>query len=72
MAPIGRWVKTTDIEYPFEHGVVIKYTSDGVSIHPVTTTIQAPFLTQWPERKETAQGLTIKQIQNLMAAIGND
>ena len=30
---------------------------DGVSIHPVTTKIQASFLTQLPERKETAQGI---------------
>jgi hypothetical protein len=29
---------------------------DGVSIHAVTTKIQASFLTQLPERKETAQG----------------
>jgi hypothetical protein len=40
--------KKTDIEYPFEHGEVIHYTLDGVSIHPVTTKL--------PERKETAQG----------------
>ena len=26
----------SDIEYPFEHGEVINYTLDGVSIHPVT------------------------------------
>ena len=45
-----------DIEYPFEHGDVINYTLDGVSIHPVTTKIHASFLTQFPERKETAQG----------------
>jgi hypothetical protein len=32
----------------------MNYTLDGVSIHPVTTKIQAPFLTQLPERKETA------------------
>ena len=51
--PIG---KKTDNEYPFEHGEVINYTSDGVSIHPVTTKIQASFLTQLPERKETTQG----------------
>jgi hypothetical protein len=44
----------TDIAYLFEHGVVINYTLDGVSIHPVTTNIQASFLTQLPERKETA------------------
>jgi hypothetical protein len=44
------------MEYPFEHGEVIKYTLDGVSIHPVTTKIQPYFLTQLPERKETAQG----------------
>ena len=29
----------------------------GVSIHPVTTKIQASFLTKLLERKETAQGL---------------
>ena len=29
---------------------------DGVSIYPVTTKIQACFLTQLSERKETAQG----------------
>jgi hypothetical protein len=28
-----------DIEYPFEHGEVINYTLDGVSIHQVTTKI---------------------------------
>jgi hypothetical protein len=57
-APIGRWVnvKTADIEYPFEHGEVINYTFDGVSIHPVTTKIQASFLTQLPKKKEPAQG----------------
>ena len=45
-----------DIEYPFDYGEVNNYTVDGVSIHPVITNIQAPFLTQLPERKETAQG----------------
>ena len=49
--------KKAHIEYPFEHGEVINYTLDGLSIHPVTTNIQASFLTQLPERKETAQGL---------------
>jgi hypothetical protein len=44
-----------DIEYPFEHGKMINYTFDGVSIHPVSTKKQASFLTQLPERKETAQ-----------------
>ena len=48
--------KKADIEYPFEHGEVINYTLDSVSIHPVTTKIQASFLTQLPERKGTAQG----------------
>ena len=57
-APIGRWVNIKkNIEYPFKHGEVINYTLDGVSIHPVTTKIQASFLTQLPERKETTQGL---------------
>ena len=46
----------SDSEYPFELGKVINYTLDGVSIHPVSTKIQASFLTQLPERKETAQG----------------
>jgi predicted SpoU family rRNA methylase len=48
--------KKADIEYPFEHGKVIHYTLDGVSIHPVTTKIQASSLTQMLESKETAQG----------------
>jgi hypothetical protein len=45
-----------DIDYPFEHGEVTNCTLDDVSISPVTTKIQAPFLNQLPERKETAQG----------------
>ena len=53
--PFGRWVKA-DIENTFAHGEIINYTLDGLSIHPVTTKIQACFLTQLPERKETAQG----------------
>ena len=36
--PIGRFLKQT--EYPFEHGEVINYTLDGVSVHSVTTNIQ--------------------------------
>jgi hypothetical protein len=40
--PIGRWVKTkADIKYPIEHGKVINYTLDDLSMHPVTTKIQA-------------------------------
>ena len=35
--------KKADIDYPFEHGEVINYTLDGVSIHPVTTKIQVSF-----------------------------
>jgi hypothetical protein len=48
--------KKAEIEYPFERGEVINYTLDGASIHPVTKNIQASFLTQLPERKETTQG----------------
>jgi hypothetical protein len=48
-------MKKAESQYVFEHGEVINYTLDGVSIHPVTTNIQASFLTQLPERKETAQ-----------------
>jgi hypothetical protein len=57
-APVGRWVKTktADIENPFEHGEVVNYTLDGISIHAVTIKIQAWFLTQLLERKEPAQG----------------
>ena len=40
----------------FEHVGVINYTSDGVSIHPVNSKIQASFLTQLTERKETTRG----------------
>ena len=56
-SPIGRYVKNkkADDEYSFEQGEVINFALDGVSIHPVTTKIQASFLTQLPERKETAQ-----------------
>ncbi len=36
------------------------YTLDAVSIHTVTTKIQASFLTQLPERKITAQGFYLK------------
>ena len=61
-APIGRWVKIkkADNEYPFEHDEVIKYALDGVSIYPVTTKIQVSYLTQLPERKETAQGFHLE------------
>jgi hypothetical protein len=78
MIPIGSWgekqTKKTDIEYPFEHGAVINYTLDCVSIHPVTTEILASFPTQLPERKETSQGLmgTLKQLQSIMAVMGEN
>ena len=48
--------KIANIEYSFEHGEVNNDTLYGVSIHPVTTNIQMSFLTQLPERNETAQG----------------
>jgi hypothetical protein len=50
------YIKKAYAEYPFEHGEVIKSALDGVSIHPVTTKIQASFLTWLPERKETVKG----------------
>ena len=53
---MGKSPNKADIEYPFEHGEAINHTLDGESVHPVTTKIQALFLTQLPERKETAQG----------------
>ena len=48
-------LKKADAENPFENGEFINYTLGGVSILPVTTKIQASFLTQLPERKETSQ-----------------
>ena len=51
-APIVRWVNKNQT---FEHDEVINYTLNGLSIHPVTTKIQASLLTQLPKRKETAQ-----------------
>ena len=44
---MGRKDKKADVEYPFEHGKVINYTLDGVSINPVTRKTQS-FLTQLP------------------------
>ena len=52
----GHLLALKDIQSLFEHGEVINYTLDGVSTDPVTTKMQASFLTWWPERKETAQG----------------
>ena len=57
--------KNTDIEHPFEHGEVINYTLDSVSIHTVNKKIQVFFLTQLPERKETAQGFTMRPMVTL-------
>ncbi|KAK6315702.1 hypothetical protein J4Q44_G00132260 [Coregonus suidteri] len=45
-APIGRWCS-----YSF-------YTLDGVSIHPVTTMIQSPFLTQLPAEEGNRSGIS--------------
>ena len=43
---VGRRVNIkAEFEYPFEHGDVINYTLDGVSIHLVTAKTQEPFLT---------------------------
>ena len=74
-APIDRWVKEADIECPFEHGEVINYTLDGVSIHPVTTKIQVSFLLRGrkPLRDFNMRPMvTLKQSQSLMAVIGEN
>ena len=57
-ASIGRWVniEQADTEYLFEYGEVINYTLDGVSTQPVTTKVQASFITKLAERKKTAHG----------------
>uniref|UniRef100_A0A8K9WZJ4 Aquaporin-7 n=1 Tax=Oncorhynchus mykiss TaxID=8022 RepID=A0A8K9WZJ4_ONCMY len=75
---VFRCIKKAHIEYPFEHGGVINYTIQSVSIHPVTKKIQVSFLTQLPERKVTAQGFhheangDFKLLQSLMAVIRED
>ena len=71
-APIGRWVKKSDIEYPLEHGEVINYFLDGLSIHPVTTKIQ--ILSCQKIRKLLRDFtmrlmVTLKQSQSLTAVI---
>jgi hypothetical protein len=71
-APIGRWENknNSDIDYPFEDGEVINYTLDCVSILPVTTKVQASFLTQLPLRDFTMRPMvTLKQLQSLVAVI---
>ena len=52
---MSRCVQTFDWYCTFEHGEVLNYTLDGVSVHLVTTKTQASFLTHLPERKETTQ-----------------
>jgi hypothetical protein len=48
------------------------------TIHPVTTKIQVSFLTQLPERKKPLRDfnmrpmVSIKQLQSLMAVIGEN
>ena len=54
------------------HGEVINYTLDVVSIHPVTTKLQAYFLTQLPERKETAQGFDYESNETVTELNGCD
>jgi hypothetical protein len=54
------------IEYPVEHGEVINYALDGVSIHPVTTKIQVSFLTQLSEKKEAVQGFQHEANYNIV------
>jgi hypothetical protein len=47
-----------NIEYPFEHSDVINYTLDGVSIHPVTTKIQASFLNSVAGEEGNSSGVS--------------
>ena len=63
-APIGRWGKRkAGIEYPFEHGDIINYILDCVSIHPVTTKtkIKSNFICHTC-RIQQGVDLTVKQI----------
>ena len=58
MAHIDGTNKKSDIECPFEHGEVINYTLDGVSIHPVTTKIQVSFLTPFAGEEGQRSGIS--------------
>ena len=70
----GRCIKITnaDIEYPFERGEAIHYPLDGVSIHPVTTKIQASFLAQSSESKETTHGFHHEPNGDFKTVIGEN
>ena len=56
----------------------MNYTLEGASIHPVTTKIQASILTLLPEWKKPLRDftmrpiVTLKQLQSLMAVIGEN
>ena len=68
-------IKKADIEYPFAHGDVINSTLNGASIHPVTTKIQASFLTVSGEEGNYS-GISLRPIvtlkQTLTAVIGEN
>jgi hypothetical protein len=53
---LGKNKKQT-LSFPLSMAV-INYTLGGVSIHPVTTKIQAPFLTQLPEEEGNRSGIS--------------
>ena len=49
------------IEYPFEHGEVI-YTLEGVSVHP----------SHYKDTGICRRRVTLKQLQSLMAVVGEN
>jgi hypothetical protein len=70
--------KKADAEYPFEHGEVIIYILDGVSIHPVTTRYMRPPQLRCRRGRNLFRDFTmrpmviLKQFQSLMAVIGEN
>ena len=72
---MGKNLNKADTEYTFEHGEVINYTLDGVSIHPVTTKIQVSFPTVAGEEGNPwyftmRPMVTLNQLQSLMSVVG--
>jgi hypothetical protein len=69
--------KKAEVESLFEHGEVINYTLDGVSIHPVTkdTGVRPNSIAgEEGNRSDFTMRpmVTLKQLQSLMAVIGEN
>ena len=68
----GRKIKKLTLNIPLS---MVKLLTTLWMVYQYTQTlkVQASFLTQWPERKETMRVMvTLKQLQSLMAVIGEN